>query len=98
MVLQDLINHSAFKKFSTKVCRGSFEVFLILVAASPDGEEVELSLDQIVKRATYSQPKVVECLKHLEKAGLIKRTIGEKEGRTQVYTLLRGRALTQVMK
>lgn len=98
MVLRDLINQGAFNKFSRRVCRGSFEIFIILTAASPDGEQVEMTLQDIVSKTTFSIAKVVDCLRALEKAGLIKRTIWGKPGTPQVYTLYKGRALNKVMR
>lgn len=98
MVLRDLINSGAFNRFSRRVCRGSFEIYIVLTAASPDGEQVEITLQEIVNRTTFSIAKVVDCLRALEKAGLVKRTIWEKPGRPQVYTLYKGRALNKVMR
>lgn len=86
-MIRKLINQGAFAQFHYKVSRNSFVVYLTLLAESPDGESVEISLDTLCKRTGWSVFSLHNTIKSLEHAGLISRMLGGKPGSAQLYKI-----------
>jgi DNA-binding Lrp family transcriptional regulator len=88
------VNKGLIRTFVRNVKEGAFEIFLILKAASPDGEFVEISIPKIQQRCGYSRWKVHACLKRLEEEGYIRKELGGLIGMTMIYGLLKNLEMT----
>jgi DNA-binding MarR family transcriptional regulator len=96
-MIRAIIQQGAFSKFQKKVGRNSFTVYLVLVACSPDGEQVEMSLSTLTQLSGLSESTLSTTINKLESKKLVTRLLGGKSGTSQVYQLHQG-SFKKVMK